>query len=167
MVSILTGPSGPVLPIPILSSPSSGQVSILTGPEGPVLLAGSVMVSVSRLVSILTGPEGPVLRQRRQQQTAATNVSILTGPEGPVLLSLMKMLPCAFRFQSSPAPKGRCYYEPTQHSLLRRAGFNPHRPRRAGATTDELCEHCPLQVSILTGPEGPVLPSPRRKPRST
>ena len=37
--------------------------------------------------------------------------------------------------------------------------FNPHRPRRAGAAGLELLNFgLSADVSILTGPEGPVLP---------
>ena len=84
-------------------------------------------------------------------------------------------------FQSSPAPKGRCYSQPRKAWTPSSARFNPHRPRRAGATTAArwsikppagfnphrprragatfcLCPLCVRpQVSILTGPEGPVL----------
>ena len=40
-------------------------------------------------------------------------------------------------FQSSPAPKGRCNYADHLESstdVMVHLGFNPHRPRRAGAT---------------------------------
>ncbi len=61
-------------------------------------------------------------------------------------------------FQSSPAPKGRCYG--TWNSRRRRRSnpcFNPHRPRRAGATRVGRHPLGRVAVSILTGPEGPVL----------
>ena len=60
-------------------------VSILTGPEGPVLHAGDAELDEPLLVSILTGPEGPVLQARLRQLRVHPGVSILTGPEGPVL----------------------------------------------------------------------------------
>ncbi len=37
-------------------------------------------------------------------------------------------------FQSSPAPKGRCYVARPVVLPGLTEGFNPHRPRRAGAT---------------------------------
>ncbi len=142
------------------------MVSILTGPEGPVLPPGVTPVRLVQGVSILTGPEGPVLRPDRINRA---------GPE---------------RFQSSPAPKGRCYGW-RRPSAPSRSCFNPHRPRRAGATlycSDRALRHRGVSiltgpegpvllglpglrrgvrpVSILTGPEGPVLPDRERRPRS-
>ena len=38
------------------------------------------------------------------------------------------------KFQSSPAPKSRCYVAGIQTEVTGGTGFNPHRPRRAGAT---------------------------------
>ncbi len=108
-----------------------GLVSILTGPEGPVqrYIAGEPFSD--HPVSILTGPEGPVQLQRHGTAWRGLPVSILTGPEGPVQLS------------SQPAKS-------------RLSCFNPHRPRRAGATPDARRADLPQPVSILTGPEGPV-----------
>ena len=58
-------------------------------------------------------------------------------------------------FQSSPALSGRCNLAPSERAGAYRS-FNPHRPFRAGATSD-LAWFCELlQVSILTGPFGPV-----------
>ena len=62
-------------------------------------------------------------------------------------------------FQSSPAPKSRCYgiYR-TPRRVYRAGGFNPHRLRRAGATLADWKETRARQrVSILTGSEEPVL----------
>ena len=61
-------------------------------------------------------------------------------------------------FQSSPAPEGRCYTGGRTARGSTSARFNPHRPRRAGATwhlTDR--KGGEMAVSILTGPGGPVL----------
>ena len=88
----------------------------------------------------------------------------------------------AEQFQSSPAPKGRCCGELAPDLGLELVGFNPHRPRRAGAAADytaivalgkefqsspapkgRCCQgvgqglQLAGRVSILTGPEGPVL----------
>ena len=62
------------------------------------------------MVSILTGPEGPVLPEILPGGERRVHVSILTGPEGPVL-------------PQEPFPSNRLH-----------GRFNPHRPRRAGAT---------------------------------
>ena len=62
-------------------------------------------------------------------------VSILTGPEGPVQPAAPAVLARSPRgFQSSPAPKGRCNDRRATGGSLRAGSFNPHRPRRAGAT---------------------------------
>ncbi len=113
IVSILTGPEGPVQPSPDLARrilhPSA--VSILTGPEGPVQRSFYFPTALGPLVSILTGPEGPVQPPLRPQVPVCRIcwVSILTGPEGPVQLpSLAVSVPQLLKFQSSPAPKGRC-----------------------------------------------------------
>ena len=59
-------------------------------------------------------------------------------------------------FQSSPAPKGRCNVGNIT-SLASGSSFNPHRPRKAGATIVCVAIYdIPLFVSILTGPERPV-----------
>ncbi len=79
-------------------------------------------------------------------------------PKGRCYPDLIETVTTEKMFQSSPAPKGRCY--DVVHGSGRRStrGFNPHRPRRAGATLHNR-EHIPERgVSILTGPEGPVLP---------
>ena len=84
-------------------------------------------------VSILTGPEGPVQLKRRWMADRRKDVSILTGPEGPVQLRSM------------------------DHKRFGNQGFNPHRPRRTGATLVALAQiNRAGVVSILTGPEGPV-----------
>ncbi len=62
------------------------------------------------------------------------DVSILTGPKGPVQPVARVSSSClVHKFQSSPAPKGRC------NPGLGEGGEGP-------------------QVSILTGPKGPVQP---------
>ena len=85
------------------------------------------------------------------------------------------------RFQSSPAPKDGCYLRealavdtPEDISILTRPEgrvlhhcefrdprvieyFNPHPPRRTGATFVSLVLPEPEEISILTRPEGRVL----------
>jgi len=111
------------------------EVSILTGPEEPVQRGNSARCS-GGTVSILTGPEEPVQRATITMQTSSVStgkrVSILTGPEEPVQRS----------------------HEPLRLSRTR-PGFNPHRPRRAGAThmcrreaaTDQLFQSSPAPKS--------------------
>src|SRR5262249_42378370 len=60
-------------------------------------------------------------------------------------------------FQSSPAPKSRCHPQARMATTSRKR-FNPHRPRRAGATHKPAWLRHPESVSILTGPEEPVPP---------
>ena len=108
VVSILTGPFGPVQPQPPRPYIMIRRVSILTGPFGPVQRlprrrpgsrgdgfnphrpfragatyrgGGDYLLSV---VSILTGPFGPVQRRAVSKRLHTDNVSILTGPFGPV-----------------------------------------------------------------------------------
>ena len=86
-------------------------------------------------------------------------VSILTRPEGRVLPPyIMRPVHSLNRFQSSTGPKAGCYGW-TAYEIASEIGFNPHPARRPGATCG-----CPLYwrrltVSILTRPEGRVLPS--------
>ena len=85
-------------------------------------------------VSILTHPEGRVRQGAAIAGRLTELVSILTHPEGRVRLWVEARMapPCVF--QSSPTPKGGCDLPgpaPTTPGLPR---FNPHPPRRAGAT---------------------------------
>ena len=130
-------------------------------------------------VSILTGPEGPAQRNACQSPLCYLGVSILTGPEGPVQRFLPGAIVLPYPFQSSPAPKDRCNlclsilssrvscFNPhrprrtgatlhTAHPRPTYNCFNPHRPRRTGATVRLDRADEPGVVSILTGPEGPV-----------
>ena len=73
---------------------------------------------------------------------------------------------CVAMFQSSPASKGGCYWQRLPSECLRCQGFNPHPPRRAGATAPNLAVGVLVhRVSILTRLEGRVLRSPA-PPRS-
>ena len=183
LVSILTGPEGP------MQRRRHGErardarpVSILTGPEGPMQLAVDLAERKFLVVSILTGPEGPMQLRARGQVGQVPDVSILTGPEGPMQhLRGLTLASRSCRFQSSPAPKGRCNERhdecrptvitfqsspapkgrcnsPRPQRQLRACCFNPHRPRRADATVAADAEAGEVDVSILTGPEGPMQP---------
>ena len=111
-------------------------------------------------VSILTGSEEPVLPRRTVWRRGVSRVSILTGSEEPVL-----------RHRQCPSNERSRRFNPHR---LRRAGattypcwcrgrpasFNPHRLRRAGATYGiKPLSRRALTVSILTGSEEPVLQS--------
>ena len=84
-------------------------VSILTGPCGPVLQHSCCATWWPHVVSILTGPCGPVLPKEGFDIVRAISVSILTGPCGPVLHPLLLRHVFGSLFQSSPALAGRCY----------------------------------------------------------
>ena len=134
-------------------------VSILTGPEGPMQHRRRNGHSRTAGVSILTGPEGPMQHIRLHGCARAQVVSILTGPEGP-MQPTGPLLPDAMSpFQSSPAPKGRCNAAGPSR-LCVHTGFNPHRPRRADATSAAALSGVAIVVSILTGPEGPMQQDP-------
>ncbi len=53
------------------------------------------------------------------------------------------------QFQSSPAPKSRCYLASRADKRRLRPGFNPHRLRRAGATVNFHREHDEETDSII------------------
>ena len=167
-------------------------VSILTGPEGPVqhVLDNYRWPPRKQQVSILTGPEGPVQLPHRNTRSA-TYQAVCFNPHRPRragatqarrLSRLRQRKPW---FQSSPAPKGRCNpfcsavssaapcvsvsiltgpEGPVQRVAVKVAPvrvsfdcFNPHRPRRAGANyVVGAGVRVNRDVSILTGPEGPV-----------
>ncbi len=132
-------------------------VSILTRPEGRVLPSAHVDVIVDAGVSILTRPEGRVLRGCWHGGVQDDFVSILTRPEGRVLLANGSQPEHTERFQSSPDPKAGCY--PSDHLLPPPLGcFNPHPTRRPGATAMRGGVTPSVAVSILTRPEGRVLP---------
>ncbi len=62
-------------------------------------------------------------------------VSILTGPRGPVQPATARLRRSLDRFQSSPAPVGRCNRQLEEKGNKgARHCFNPHRPPWAGAT---------------------------------
>ena len=134
LVSILTGPEGPMQQQRARERERQQGVSILTGPEGPMQQPDKVkpgtrilfqsspapkgrcnvvlraLTAMDEYVSILTGPEGPMQRHRHSPADHAYRVSILTGPEGPMQLRRRVRLPA------------------------KESSFNPHRPRRADAT---------------------------------
>ena len=118
-------------------------------------------------VSILTRPEGRVLPGVRGQRPAGSAVSILTRPEGRVLPAGRGWLGGKWMpFQSSPGPKAGCYAG-TASEIPPLLGFNPHPARRPGATfRAPLIAAQSRPVSILTRPEGRVLPRRGRRPRT-
>ncbi len=114
-------------------------------------------------VSILTGPGGPVQPPSAGgAYTAPAVFQSSPAPEGRCNAGIRYMEETLFTFQSSPAPEGRCNaisfpltkWTVKQVSILTGPGgpvqqlrgrlrgpggrFNPHRPRRAGATCGSL-----------------------------
>ena len=111
LVSILTGPGGPVLRSIHLRGYWQDGVSILTGPGGPVLPLNGPEVGPGPLsFQSSPGPEARCYQGEQREGEHDAAVSILTGPGGPVL----------------PAP---LFTVPPGST-----GFNPHRARRPGAT---------------------------------
>ena len=176
-------------------------VSILTGPGGPVLQWVSRFTHGNRPwrrvrcfnphrarrpgatssirrrrpasapVSILTGPEGPV---PTEPGFPSSSFSILTGPEGPVLLpgsrtTFQSHRQAGFCFNPHRAPEGPVTTPRPGINFAKAATetlFNPHRARGPvpGAVTAKfpLTGRGPLTlaellVSILTGPEARCL----------
>jgi len=136
-------------------APTYSPVSILTGPGRPVLrrsraprTPGGSCFNPHRPRKAGATSETPLVVKLVSGQTAdALDINTSTGSGGNVL------------FQSSPAPEGRCY-EIAREALRRlgtAAGFNPHRPRKAGATLPRGVVRQVIIVSILTGPGRPVL----------
>ena len=138
IVSILTGPEGPVQPMRELMWTFACGVSILTGPEGPVQLGGRLGAPPTQGVSILTGPEGPV--QPYSQPSASPRKNLFQSspvPKDRCNMAMSTTTSGLCSFQSSPVPKDRCNH-----------------PGPGGARQGR-------GVSILTGPEGPVQPASR------
>ena len=83
-------------------------------------------------------------------------------PKGGRYVPALPSTCAAWSFQSSPTPKGGRYV-----SLLHRRvfvlRFNPHPPRRVGATAFSFRKLGEFLVSILTHPEGWALPPNRDK----
>ena len=109
-------------------------VSILTGPEGPMQRVRDALVYGRPLVSILTGPEGPM------QLLAALSSVLLPAmfqsspaPKGrcnTLAAGLADTTECfnPHRPRRADATRTRPRARPC------RSCFNPHRPRRADAT---------------------------------
>mgnify|MGYP006914493224 CR=1 FL=1 len=60
-------------------------VSILTGPGGPVLPAPAPLTGATWMFQSSPGPEARCYSPQRRRGRANVAVSILTGPGGPVL----------------------------------------------------------------------------------
>ena len=127
-------------------------------------------------VSILTGPEGPVLLQGSPRHKQICRFNPHRPRRAGATPAVKQQRGRGAGFQSSPAPKGRCYagvvrFPPTYRvSILtgpegpvlpqyrrsaggRGVGFNPHRPRRAGATI--------MQGAALTTQQFQSSPAPK------
>ena len=108
-------------------------VSILTHPEGWALLPLPVYRSRCRSVSILTHPEGWALPGTRNRSSRYQWFQSSPTPKGGRYAVADCESDAFDGFQSSPTPKGGRYA-----SMLFIRGtvnrFNPHPPRRVGAT---------------------------------
>jgi len=135
-------------------------VSIPTHPEGQVQPVGFCPGDqLAAVVSIPTHPKGQVQHQAALRTRSLQNVSIPTHPEGQV----QQVSPGGlswhwYAFQSPPTPKGRCNLDASgaENSFV---SFNPHPPRRAGATSLYKAYSLWAEVSIPTHPEGQVQPA--------
>ena len=156
-VSILTRPEGRMLPVvkDVGSLVDGFQSS--PGPKAGCYLEPEHNDERHIWVSILTRPEGRMLQIEQGLTSLSTLVSILTRPEGRMLLKAIEAKRYDSKFQSSPGPKAGCYRalrsEPSTACC-----FNPHPARRPDATESGLQELPITGVSILTRPEGRMLP---------
>ena len=95
-------------------------------------------MSYNSIVSILTGPEEPVLLLKPKRAAVSTHcvgdVSILTGPEEPVLLVNLPPLISGLSFNPHRPRRAGATRSAIQTICAVARSFNPHRPRRAGAT---------------------------------
>ncbi len=112
---------------------------------------------VARLVSILTGPEGPMQRRVR---TAFCRVERF-NPHRPRRADAtpLNSAPAILRtrFQSSPAPKGRCN-EIEAPDAVTHGQFQSSPAPKGRCNGAHGQDRGPRGVSILTGPEGPMQP---------
>ena len=110
------------------------------------------------LISILTRPEGRVLHWAGWLRCFLFQISILTRPEGRVLPEAPLLMAFNTAFQSSPAPKDGCYSEP-EYYLGASVLFQSSPAPKDGCYI--FFRRDPFEVakiSILTRPEGRVLP---------
>ena len=114
----------------------SRAVSILTHPEGQVLSPVTMTLAQLAEVSILTRHEGQVLRTHLMRRSSPPSFQSSPAPKGRSYTGTTLQSWRYGWFQSSPSPKGRCYRCPGARCAPK-SRFNPHPPRRAGAT--KLC----------------------------
>ena len=133
IVSILTGPFGPVQPdYPLIKRNNT----LSFNPHRPFRAGATLFFSYNLHplgVSILTGPFGPV-----QQPPAGAFTLAAMFQSSPALSGRCNdagggIVKYNIVFQSSPALSGRCNRWNTS-TLAPKLRFNPHRPFRAGAT---------------------------------
>ena len=92
-----------------------GLVSILTGPEGPVHPFLYCQFADPVKVSILTGPEGPVHpSDEGGAYTLDWQFQSSPGPKARCIPSSAPGSGSGTPFQSSPGPKARCIPTPLQ-----------------------------------------------------
>ena len=107
------------------------------------------------------GPKAGCYSHPRRGQVSPREVSILTRPEGRVLRGTGVLCRARrFCFNPHPARRPGATLSPWRKSRPRNC-FNPHPARRPGATGGLAVVVHRLFVSILTRPEGRVLPGGR------
>ena len=135
------------------------RVSILTRPSGRVLPAAANALYERYLVSILTRPSGRVLRRTRRS-TPATPESFNPHPAfGPGATSdVGRYAPLPQSVSILTRPSGRVLLRCGDRYCAKSCSFNPHPAFGPGATWRQYRQPLRLAgVSILTRPSGRVL----------
>ena len=131
-------------------------VSILTGPEGPMQPASQGRPPPLPHCFNPHRPRRADATNRMRSLQDRFKVSILTGPEGPMqrMDSDGRLTPA--QCFNPHRPRRADATTADAERADDRASFNPHRPRRADATEGSSGAGAVCRVSILTGPEGPM-----------
>ena len=103
-------------------------------PRGRRYIRPTTFNAPHKQVSILARPEGQALLPTAAEKRRYDVVSILARPEGQALPWCTPAACAGLLFQSSPAPRGRRYFDWHQHGYAYKSCFNPRPPRGAGAT---------------------------------
>ncbi len=161
------------------------------GPRAGCYLPGMSLKLPSSLFQSSPGPRAGCYTRPGELSGRLDEVSILTRPEGRVLQPGWLLGHTASMFQSSPGPRAGCYCPAAHRAPNSDTGFNPHPARGPGATPQanpspsiSTCFNphpargpgatramvarpsARLRVSILTRPEGRVLPATSRWTRA-
>ncbi len=137
LVSILTGPGRPVLRIIARKSGGGGKFQSSPAPEGRCYISrdGQGGTAIDEFQSS-PAPEGRCYLAGDMATFVDDQFQSSPAPEGRCYLTRLCALGAALMFQSSPAPEGRCYSNTYIVDVTYLMCFNPHRPRKAGATVN-------------------------------